>query len=171
MSRVRRERTRDGTEISIRPIEPGDKETLRDGFDHLSLQSRYERFLSPMDEVSPRMVRYFTEVDHHDHEALVAFVDDRPVAVARFIRVKDPERAEAAITVADEWQGHGIGTTLMQVLAGRAREEGIEAFTALVLARNEEMIDILFRMGNAEIVERASGAVEIVTELSTEQYA
>jgi GNAT superfamily N-acetyltransferase len=164
-------RTRDGTHIEIRPIVPEDRDGLREGFDRLSLQSRYERFMSPMDELSPSMLRYFTEVDHHDHEALVAvhFDSGADVGIARYVRVDDPHTAEAAVTVADAWHGHGIGTALLNALAQRACEEGIRRFTALVLARNEDMIDMLFRLGPAEIVDRSQGVVEVVAELPTDQ--
>src|SRR3954447_24100843 len=146
----RRVRIRDGTELEVRPIAPTDAEALRAGFEQLSFESRYERFLSPMDHMSNAMVRYFTDVDHHDHEALVAFdpASERLVAVARYVREDhDPEAAEAAITVADDWHGRGLGTAMLQEIAERAREEGVTRFTAYVLAGNEDMIDILFRLG------------------------
>jgi GNAT superfamily N-acetyltransferase len=165
---VHRVRIRDGAHVDVRPIEPGDADALRDGFERLSLQSRYERFLSPLDHMSNAMVRYFTEVDHHDHEALVAFDPDDPgqlVAVARYVREDDPEVAEAAITVADGWHGRGVGTAMLDELAERAREEGVKRFTAYVLARNDDMIDMLFRLGPAKVVDRQNGAVQIEAEL------
>jgi GNAT superfamily N-acetyltransferase len=164
---LRRVRIRDGTELEVRPIEPGDADALREGFEQLSLRSRYERFLSPMDHMSNAMVRYFTDVDHHDHEALVAFdpESERLVAVARYVREDDPGVAEAAITVADDWHGRGLGTALLHEIAQRAREEGVTKFTAYVLARNDDMIDMLFRLGPAKIIDRANGAVQIEAEL------
>jgi acetyltransferase len=166
---LRRVRIRDGTEVGVRPIEPSDAVALREGFERLSLQSRYERFLSPMDHMSTAMVRYFTDVDHHDHEALVAFDPDdggRLVAVARYVREPDdPDAAEAAITVADDWHGRGLGTAMLDELAERARQEGVKKFTAFVLARNEDMIDMLFRLGPAKVVDRQNGAVQIEAEL------
>ena len=161
---MHRVRIRDGAQVDVRPIEPGDADALRDGFERLSLESRYERFLSPMDHMSGAMVRYFTQVDHHDHEALVAFDPDTGalVAVARYVREDDdPEVAEAAITVADDWHGRGLGTAMLHELAERAREEGVKRFTAYVLARNEDMIDMLFRLGPAKVVDRQNGAVQI----------
>jgi RimJ/RimL family protein N-acetyltransferase len=160
-------RIRDGAQVDVRPIEPGDRDALQEAFERLSLQSRYERFLSPLDHMSNAMVRYFTEVDHHDHEALVAFDPEsgRLVGVARYVREKDPEVAEAAVTVADDWHGRGLGTTLLHEIAERAREEGVKRFTAYVLARNEDMIDLLFRLGPAEVVDRQNGAVQIEAEL------
>lgn len=164
---MRRVRIRDGSEVDLRPIDPSDKDLLREGFERLSLESRYERFLSPLDHLSPAVLRYFTEVDHHDHEALVALdpASGRMVGVARYVREERPEVAEAAITVADDWQGRGLGTLLLDELAERAREEGIERFSAYVLARNEDMIGMLFRLGPAQVVDRQHGAVQIEAEL------
>ena len=160
-------RVRNGSEVDVRPIEPGDKEALRATFEQLSFESRYERFLTPLDHLSDAMLRYFTEVDHHDHEALVAFDPEtgRMVGVARYVREDDPEAAEAAITVADDWHGRGLGTELLHELAERARHEGVKRFKGFVLARNEDMIDLLFRLGPAKIVDRNQGTVEIVAEL------
>ena len=91
------------------------------------------------------MVRYLTEIDHHDHEAIAA-LDARTgegIGVARYVR--DPQRrdaAEVAVTVIDDWQGKGVGTLLLEVLGARARQEGISSFTALMLATNQEMMEV-----------------------------
>lgn len=165
---MQRVRIRGGAQVDVRPIEPGDADALQAAFERLSLESRYERFLSPLDHMSTAMVRYFTQVDHHDHEALVAFDPDsgRLIAVARYVREDDdPDVAEAAITVADEWHGRGLGTAMLHEIAERAREEGVKRFTAYVLARNADMIDLIFRLGPAKIVDRQNGAVQIDAEL------
>src|ERR1700760_834581 len=126
-------------QVEIRPIEPDDRDALARGFDRLSEQSRYRRFLSPRGPLSHAELSYLTEVDHHDHEALVA-VDpetEEGVGVARFIRSpEDPAVAELAVAVADDWQGQGVGSVLAAELAKRARYEGITCFTALALAEN-----------------------------------
>src|SRR5688572_16345730 len=120
---------RGGSRVRVRPIRRSDAKLLLRGFERLSDESRYQRFLSPMPELSESMVRYLTDVDHHDHEALVALDDasGEGVGVARFVRdPQRPERAEAAVTVIDDWQGRGVGTLLLELLAGRARQEGID---------------------------------------------
>src|SRR5437660_3402126 len=63
---------RDGVSIFIRPIDAGDKAALVQGFEKLSPESRYRRFFSPLSRLSERDLAYLTEVDHHDHEALIA---------------------------------------------------------------------------------------------------
>ena len=159
---------RDGSHILIRPVEPTDKAKLKEGFERLSPESRYRRFLTPMARLSPRLLRYLTEVDHHDHEALVAESADGadPVGVARFIRLADePEAAEVAVAVVDDWQGRGAGTELMRRLAARAVEEGIERFTATCLATNEDVLDLLEGLAPTRVTETKNALVEVEVEL------
>jgi len=155
-------------ELMIRPISPDDKEGLSRSFDRLSEQSRYRRFLSPHDRLSAAELRYFTEVDHHDHEALVA-VDPRipaGVGLARYVRWKgDPQSAELAVAVVDDWQGKGVGTRLASALAKRAREEGISVFTAIVLADNDPMLSLARELGDVRVLNRDRGTVELAIEL------
>ena len=155
---------RDGSRVRIRQGQRSDRELLLRGFERLSPESRYRRFLVPVAELSDEMVRYLTEIDHHDHEAMIA-IDEQTgegIGVARYVRNQDrPEVAELAVTVIDDWQAKGLGTLLVEVLSGRAREEGITAFSALMLARNQEMIDLLKRLDHVRIVDQEVGTVEI----------
>jgi GNAT superfamily N-acetyltransferase len=155
---------RDGSRVRIRPVRRSDSELLVRGFRSLSPESRYRRFLWPMPELPEATARYLTEVDHHDHEAMIALDEqcDEGVGVARYVR--DPARlesAELAVTVVDEWQGRGLGTPLLEAISLRAREEGINTFTALMLAENAEMMDLLEQLGALRIIDRAAGTVEV----------
>ena len=159
---------RDGSEIILRPVRPADKTLLAEGFARLSAESRYRRFLAPMPELTDAQLRYFTDVDHHDHEAIGAVdpVSGRGVGIARFIRRADrPRVAEAAVTVADEWQGLGVGTLLLDALAERAREEGVATFTAVLLATNHEMYELLENIARVRVVDRQTGTVEVEVDL------
>lgn len=142
----------DGTRISMRPIEPVDKAAIREGFDHLSDESRYRRFMGGVKRLTDPILEALTEVDHDNHEAWVAYAPyDRGtpgVGVARYVRLKDePDVAEPAVTVIDEYQGRGIGTMMMDVLARDAVAHGIKRFRAYVLVDNQPIIKILRRFG------------------------
>ena len=159
---------RDGSRVVVRPVHPGDRALLLAGFERLGLQSRYRRFLAGISELSDDVVTYLTEVDHHDHEALAAIdlATGEGVGVARFVRSLDrPDTAEAAVTVVDDWQGRGVGTALLDLLAERARAEGVVRFTALMLAENREMLELLEALGPVRVVDRHSGTVDIEAEL------
>jgi RimJ/RimL family protein N-acetyltransferase len=158
----------DAWEVEIRPIEPDDKDALARGFERLSEQSRYRRFLSPRGPLSGAELRYFTEVDHHDHEALVAVdpVTGEGVGVARFVRSDDdPGSAEFAIAVVDDWHRRGVGSRLVAALADRAREEQITCFTALALAENEAMLSLLRELGQVRSQASGVGTVELAVDL------
>jgi GNAT superfamily N-acetyltransferase len=143
---------RDGTRILVRPVLPEDRERLREGFARLSARSRYRRFLTSLEHLSDQQVRDLTEIDYDDRMAWVALDPSRPslpgLGVARYVRIaEEPAVAEAAVTVLDEYQGRGIGTILLRVLAESARERGIRSFRGYVLAENAPMMDILHDLG------------------------
>jgi RimJ/RimL family protein N-acetyltransferase len=144
-----------GTPILIRRIRPDDKELLVRGLRELSDRSVERRFLSPKRSFTRAELRYLTEVDQHDHVALVAESPAEParslIAVGRFVRLaEDPAAAEVAIVVADLWQGMGIGSMLARELAARARGLGIRRFTATIASDNVPAWRLL-RTLNAEV--------------------
>ncbi len=142
---------RDGTRVLIRPIAADDKELLVRGFEQLSEQSRYRRFLAPVPNLSDAQLKYLTEVDHDAHDALLAVDAGEPsrgYGVARYVRLhQEPEIAEAAVTVIDEYQGKGLGTLLLALLARLAVSRGIRSFRAYVLSENRPMRDLLESLG------------------------
>ena len=125
----------------LRPIRPDDKGMLAEGLRRLSPESAHRRFLTPKRSFSRTELRYLTEVDGRDHVALVVEPLGQPVrhliAVARFVRLQDdPEAADVAFTVADEWQGRGLGSLLGKHVAHLARNRGIRRFTATMASDN-----------------------------------
>ena len=154
---------RDGSHVRVRQGHRSDQELLQRGFERLSPESRYTRFLAPMPELSEAMVRYLVVVDHHDHEAIVALDETgEGIGVVRYFRITGRrDAAEFAVTVIDDWQRRGLGTLLLEVISARAREEGITTLTALILASNQEMMELLNSLGPVRIVDRDPGTVEI----------
>jgi RimJ/RimL family protein N-acetyltransferase len=165
---------RDGSRVLIRQVQSADAPLLAEGFDQLSAESRRARFLTPKKGLSPAELRYFTEVDHHDHEALgaVLHADGRGVGIARYVRHEDdPQAAEIAVTIVDDWQGRGLGTELLTQLAGRASQEGIRRFTAQVAADNLAMIGLLHNMTDIACVRREYDIWEYEIRLAPEASA
>lgn len=142
----------DGTRMLVRPIRPDDRERIAAGFELLSPRSRYLRFHGHVDHLSDEQLRYLTEVDQRDHAAWVALDEDRPqhpgMGVARYVRERaEPNVAEVAVTVVDEYQGRGVGTVLLGVLGRAARDQGLDTFRTYVLADNEMMTGFLDDLG------------------------
>jgi RimJ/RimL family protein N-acetyltransferase len=162
---------RDRSAVLIRQIQSDDAPLLADAFDRLSPRSRQLRFMRPKHHLTPAELRYFTDVDHHDHEALGALDDGegRGVGFARYVRdADDPHAAEIAVTIIDDWQGKGLGTELLTRLSERARQEGIRRFTALVSSDNVAMAKVLGNM-SAKRVGYGPGTEEYDIPLSPQQ--
>jgi GNAT superfamily N-acetyltransferase len=158
---------RDGARVTVRPVRRADAAQVLEGFERMSPESRYRRFLSGITELDPSLLRYLTDVDHADHEALVAIAGGHGVAIARYVRAVDqPDTAEMAISVIDEWQGRGLGAALLTLLAQRAREQGIARFTALTLATNQPMLALLRRLGAVRALRSDGDTVHFEVALS-----
>jgi RimJ/RimL family protein N-acetyltransferase len=149
--------------VQARQIHSGDSSLLADIFARLSPASRLSRFLVPKLRLTDSELRYLTDIDHHDHEAVIALTRMRaePIGVARFVRDRDdPTSAEVAVEVVDEWQGRGVGSLLGRHLAARARAEGVAQFTALMSADNTRSQRLLSKLGTLTVVARDGATVE-----------
>lgn len=138
---------KDGAAVRLRPIRGEDAAGLLALYDRLSPESLYFRFFAVPDKDAAK-AEYLTHVDYDKRYALVADVAGAIVGVARFERVKDrPDHAEVAFTVADDFQGRGLGGFLFRRLAELARARGIAVFDAEVLKNNERMLRVFERSG------------------------
>jgi RimJ/RimL family protein N-acetyltransferase len=159
----------DRSAVVIRPIRPADRDALGVGWRAVSPESQRKRFLGPKPSLSRSELRYLTEVDGATHVALVA-VDwkERILGVARFVRLpEDPKTAEFAVFVGDPYQRRGIGRALAATLADRAREVGVEHFTALMLYDNVAARRLMQTIGDRlQPTVRGSGVVEYATPLA-----
>ncbi|MDQ5895494.1 MAG: family N-acetyltransferase [Actinomycetota bacterium] len=160
-----------GVEVLIRPIRATDKHLLAEGFEALSPEARFQRFFAPVVRLNESDLAYLTEVDHHNHEALVAIDPELGdlVGVARYVRTspyRDKE-AEVAIVIGDPWRGKGLGKALLSRLAIRAREEGVTHFLAVILADNANATDLFenFAPRKTKVDTRTPGQVEVRIDL------
>src|SRR5678816_1563764 len=113
----------DGNHIVIRPVEPRDVPRLIAMHQRLSEHSRFLRYLGLARALSTDEAREMCEIDYQYHMALVASPCEAPdeVIALAFYWVDDdssPDAAEIAVLVEDHWQGHGIGTLLLEHLTG-----------------------------------------------------
>ncbi|MGA8417764.1 MAG: GNAT family N-acetyltransferase [Candidatus Dormiibacterota bacterium] len=137
----------DGGTVHIRPIRPDDASAHRAFFARQSEQSVYFRFFGPRSDLTDREVTHFTTVDYHDRMAFVAFLREEMVAVGRYDRLAHGDEAEVAFAVADEHQGRGLATLLLEYLATYAATQGITRFSADTLVDNRRMLEIFHAAG------------------------
>lgn len=140
---------RDGSTVVTRPIRPEDAALERRFFEGLSEKSRYQRFLNQMAQLPPQLMARFTQLDYDRELALVALAPDSGefIGVGRYAPNADGETAEFALTIADAWQGKGIGRALLERLCDCARAAGYRTLYGHILHANREMLELAERLG------------------------
>ncbi len=151
---------RGGGEYTVRPIHPNDAQMLQGLVQQLSPESRYFRFVSSMKELPPSMLARFTLIDYDREMALVAVLKERTantdgemvetermVGVSHYITNPDQSSCEFSLLVADEFNGKGLGSRLMESIMDVAREKGLADIEGLVLANNSGMLKLMRSLG------------------------
>lgn len=149
--------------LVVRPVVASDRRLIEVGYQQLSERSRYLRFFTGADKLSPTKLSYLSNVDFVDHVALGVLDGKRPVAVGRWVRMADPVDADVALTVLDDHQGQGIGSALMTIMADAAGQRGVRRLHFDVLAENRAMLRLLEHHPWSEI-ERDETVVHIVID-------
>jgi acetyltransferase len=137
--------------LTIRALQPEHADLeVRFGL-ALSQQSRYERFLGGGVKLTPELLARLVNVDFSRDAALiatVAFADsETPVGVGRYALTDEGDVAEIAVTIADAWQGCGLGRLLLERVIDAARRNGVRRLTGDVLAANARMLALARRFG------------------------
>jgi len=161
---------RDGSTLRLRAPLAEDADQMLEFLAGLSERSRYLRFHG-FPALGPKLVAPFLDPDWDERGALIGCHEGRMVALANFVRLRDRSAAEVAFTVADDFQGRGVGTRLLERLAELAGEAGIHEFVAEVLPENQNMM-VVFRDAGFELTrELEGGSFEVRFPIApTEHY-
>jgi GNAT superfamily N-acetyltransferase len=159
---------RNGRQVKIRALRPDDRADLVAAVGRTSSQSLYRRFFAVRRNFKEGEIAFFLNVDFITHVALVAVVEEsgRPMIVGggRYI-VVEPEKAEVAFAVVDEYQGQGIGAALLHHLATIARSAGLQELIAEVLSDNTPMLKVFEKGGFGLGMKREPGVVHVTLRL------
>ena len=141
----------DGTEVLLRPIRPEDEPAEHEMLSSLSEDTLRARFFSVIKDISHEWLILFCNIDYDRHMAIVAEVREngksRMIGVARLIMDQDLTSGEVAVLVQDRFQGKRLGSKLVEMLIGIARERGLEDIRADVLTENKRMLNVFRRLG------------------------
>ena len=151
---------RDGSTVRIRVMRPSDEAGLCALLKSLSEESRWLRFYCLQN--SAGIAAEAHREANLDHAfGLVACKEERVVGHA-FYAVIEERRAEVAFTIANDFQGRGLGSILLGQLAQVASANGIEIFEAEVVAANHAMIHVFRASGFPIEVNARAGQLHVV---------
>lgn len=143
----------DKVPVRVRTLRPSDAPLLMDLFQHMSANSRYQRFNEDLTQVDPELVRQEAErmaaVAPEAGEAWLALADlpgqpELPIGGARYM-ITAPGIAEIAIALRDDFQHAGIGSAFLDYVAKQARAKGIKTLVATFQANNKAIWSLLRR--------------------------
>jgi GNAT superfamily N-acetyltransferase len=145
------ESLRDGTRVLIRPLQQDDREREIAFVSGLSHRARRFRFLGDFKQLTMPQLQQLMNVDYEHRMAFIALVHDNgrliEIGVSRYSATRDEARCECAVTVADEWQGRGLGVLLMRHLIAYARRKGFKRMLSFDAMDNEGMRDLASYLG------------------------
>ena len=165
---------RDGTTLRLRPPRAQDADEIVEFFATMSERSRYLRFHG-LPALGRGLVEPWVEPDWSDVGALIGALgepgEERVVALASYARLREPATAEVAFAVADDLQGRGVGTRLLEQLAALAGAAGIERFVAVVMPENRPMLAVFEDAGFKIARALEGGEIEVRFPIAaTESY-
>jgi len=157
-----------GLEVTVRALQPEDRERVAKAVRQLDRASIYFRLFSFRDELTAAGLDRIMAFDPQREVALLATLRDGEgetvIGSGRYI-VTQPLIAEVAFVVEEDYHGLGIASRLLRHLAIVARAQGITTFEADVLAENRPMLVVFERTGWPRRTRREGGTVHVVLEL------
>ncbi|HVA03729.1 MAG TPA: GNAT family N-acetyltransferase [Acidimicrobiales bacterium] len=157
----------DGSTAHVRAIAPHDEPAVRALYSRLSHETIVLRYFGPHPQLSSKEIEALIHPDGVDVVVLIAEVHDLIVAVAQYYREPGRDDAEVAFLVDDSYQGHGIGTILLEHLAGEARRHGIRQFAADTLTENYKMLRVLAEAGFVRQYQRDAEVMRVVLDIES----
>lgn len=160
----------DGSHVLIRPLRPQDREREKAFIENLSPATRHQRFLGEIKEVGEQLLNQLMDVGTPQRVAYVALVHDngelREVGISRYAQVDEqPSHCEFAVTIADEWQGKGLGALLMQHLIDEARNNGFQQMYSVDSAANYSMRRLAKQQGMRSAID-PDDATQVIHSLA-----
>ncbi|HXF50936.1 MAG TPA: GNAT family N-acetyltransferase, partial [Dehalococcoidia bacterium] len=133
---------RDGSVVTLRPMEPGDAGGLLEMFRDVPAEDRW--FLKE-DVTSEKVVREWVEhLDYNRALPLLAVADGKIVADGVLVRRRGVARqhlAEVRIVVHPAWRNRGLGSTILKELCDIAAEADIEKVMSELVEDEKDAID------------------------------
>lgn len=140
--------------VRFRAIRPSDEEDMRRLFYRFSDEAVYYRYFSPIKAMPHAKMQSYVNVDYARVMSVVGLAGkagaEQIIAEARYAMHKDKPHGDVAFVVDGEYEGLGIATYLYRMLIRLARERGVQAFTADVLASNKAMMRV-FEKGDLPV--------------------
>ena len=155
-----------GKAVLIRELQPSDRILLASILENLGPDSRTQRFLAPRPVLSPRDIAAATAVDGLNHAGVIALANSSPIGAAHYVRTADPEVAEVAVEVVDNWQRRGVGRLLVAEARRSAKRTGFRHLEWFAFETNRAVSALAYDLQDIRRTRVGGGVVRYSAELS-----
>ncbi|HEY6906399.1 MAG TPA: GNAT family N-acetyltransferase, partial [Ignavibacteriaceae bacterium] len=142
---------KNGQGLIFRPAVPADIPKVESFMSRVSRESLRMRFMAAVAQVPSDIIKQMCSGDLKNSASLIALTGDDDDAVivglGNYIATVNGQTAEIALLIEDDYQGRGIGTLLLERLAGLAAANGFSEFEAEVLPDNQQMMNVFKNSG------------------------
>jgi len=156
--------------VHFRAIKPSDVEGMRRLFYRFSDEAVYYRYFSPIKTMPFIKMQEYVNVDYRNTMSIVGLIgepgEEQIIAEGRYVRVPNTDCADLAFVVDEAYQGRGIATFLFEYLCRIAKQKGIKALRADVLATNKAMLKVFEKASYPFKAVMREGVYEITIPLS-----
>ena len=167
------ETLRNGLEVCIRAVHPGDAELVIEAFRKLDPESIYLRFFGPKKEISEADLQLIRKTVFDTRVILLCTIPEagREIVIASgtYVRTGN-DTAEVAFLVEEDYHRLGIARRLLTHLGKIATDDGIRTFVAEVLPHNTAMLGVFGRCGWPMTTRNDEGVVHITLALNTAKH-
>lgn len=158
-------RLHDGTSVWIRPIDEQDAELELQFLNSLSPEFRRLRFLGLVRDPCPEVARELTDLDPGNAAGFIALISqegrDRQIGAAHFHTDAKGDGCDCSVTVSEEWQKRGVGSSLMRRLVDVATARGLRHMRAQAPARSDGSHHLAARIGFRRRLDRHDPATVV----------
>lgn len=142
---------KNGHGILLRPAKPDDFELVKNFLNQLSPDTLRMRFMASMSYVPDSIAQGFCDNDLIENGCLLALMGNNStpnlIGICNYNSLGNGRTAEVSFIIKEEFQGKGIGTVLLEKIAGIAAANGLIEFEAEVLPENDKMISVFKNSG------------------------
>ncbi|RJR48515.1 MAG: GNAT family N-acetyltransferase [Desulfobacteraceae bacterium] len=158
--------------LLVRPIRPEDAPSLTDFLFELSERSRVGKLVRRFEDFDERFVARLTQIDYDRDMVLVALTNPggraKVIGLARYFGDPDLIQAEVSITIADAWQGQGVGAKLLDLILKAAAKRGFKKAWGLCRPESRDMISLIERQSKSEVTPVEHGQrIKLIIDLAT----
>ena len=112
--------------------------------------------------------KQWASIDYRKNMSVIALVQkgghQEIIGIASYA-MDEPDRAEVAFVVREDYQGKGVASFLLDILEKIARENDYKGFSATVLRENQTMIHIFKKKyPNAKISASSGSDIQILMD-------